>query len=80
MRDKFRMLNGETLPYPLFFPDATRGGVRQISLEDVKKVGLSGILVNTFHLLRLVGTEKTVEAGGVHKYLGWNGAMISDSG
>jgi queuine tRNA-ribosyltransferase len=80
MQDKFRKLDGTTLPYPLFFPDATRGEVRQLSFEDVKKVGLPGILVNTFHLLRLVGTEKTLEAGGIHKYLGWDGAMISDSG
>lgn len=80
MQDKFRKLDGTTLPYPLFFPDATRGEVRQLTLEDVKKVGLPGILVNTFHLLRLVGTEKTEAAGGIHKYLGWDGAMISDSG
>ncbi len=80
MQDNFRMLNGQTLPYPLFFPDATRGEVRQLTFEDVKMVGLPGILVNTFHLLRLVGTEKTVAAGGIHKYLGWDGAMISDSG
>lgn len=80
MQDKFRKLDGTTLPYPLFFPDATRGEVRQLTFEDVKKVGLPGILVNTFHLLRLVGTEKTEVADGIHKYLGWNGAMISDSG
>lgn len=80
MQDKFRLLNGKALPYPLFFPDATRGEVRQLSFQDVKNVGLPGILVNTFHLLRLVGTEKTLKAGGIHKYLGWDGAMISDSG
>ncbi len=80
MQDKFRLLDGKTLAYPLFFPDATRGEVRQLTFEDVKKVGLPGILVNTFHLLRLVGKEKTEAAGGIHKYLGWDGAMISDSG
>lgn len=80
MQDNFRLLNGHTLTYPLFFPDATRGEVRQLTFEDVKNVGLPGILVNTFHLLRLVGTEKTLAAGGIHKYLGWDGAMISDSG
>lgn len=80
MQKNFKKLDGTTLPYPLFFPDATRGEVRQLSFDDVKKVGLPGILVNTFHLLRLVGTEKTLEAGGIHKYLGWDGAMISDSG
>lgn len=80
MQDKFHKLDGTTLEYPLFFPDATRGEVRQLTFEDVKNVGLPGILVNTFHLLRLVGTEKTVTAGGIHEYLGWDGAMISDSG
>ncbi len=80
MQQNFRRLNGTTLPLPLFFPDATRGEVRQLSLEDVKKVGLPGILVNTFHLLRLVGTEKTLAAGGIHSFLKWSGAMISDSG
>lgn len=80
MQNNFNKLDGTTLPYPLFFPDATRGEVRQLSLEDVKNVGLPGILVNTFHLLRLVGTEKTLESGGIHKYLDWDGAMISDSG
>ena len=80
MQKNFRKLDEMTLEYPLFFPDATRGEVRQLTLDDVKKVGLPGILVNTFHLLRLVGTEKTLEAGGIHEYLGWDGAMISDSG
>jgi queuine tRNA-ribosyltransferase len=80
MQENFRRLDGTTLPYPLFFPDATRGEVRQLSFADVKKVGLPGILVNTFHLLRLVGTEKTLAAGGIHSYLKWDGAMISDSG
>ncbi len=80
MQQSFRRLDGATLPYPLFFPDATRGEVRQLNWDDVKEVGLPGILVNTFHLLRLVGTEKTEVAGGIHSYLKWDGAMISDSG
>ena len=68
------------LPYPLFFPDATRGEVRTLTWDDVKKTGLPGILVNTFHLIREVGTEKTMTAGGIRPYLGWDGAIISDSG
>jgi queuine tRNA-ribosyltransferase len=80
MQTSFRLLDGTTLPYPLFFPDATRGEVRQLTFTDVKSLGLPGILVNTFHLLRLVGTEKTEAAGGIRPHLGWDGAMISDSG
>lgn len=80
MQKNFRKIDGTTLPYPLFFPDATRGEVRQLSWEDVKRVGLPGVLVNTFHLLRLVGTERTELAGGIRSHLGWDKAMISDSG
>lgn len=80
MQDHFRKLDGTTLPYPLFFPDATRGEVRQLSWEDVKNVGLPGVLVNTFHLSWLVGTKKTEEAAGIRPHLKWDGAIISDSG
>ena len=76
----FRLIDGSTLPLPLFFPDATRGFVRELSWTDVKGVGLPGVLVNTFHLLREQGYEKTVEAGGVRGLIGWDGAIISDSG
>ncbi len=76
----FRLLDGTTLPLPLFFPDATRGFVRELSWMDVKRVGLPGVLVNTFHLLREQGYEKTITAGGVRSMIGWNGAIISDSG
>jgi queuine tRNA-ribosyltransferase len=80
MQDYFSRTDGSTLPYPLFFPDATRGEVRQLSWDDVRSVGLPGVLVNTFHLLRLVGTEQTEKAGGIRPYLKWDGAIISDSG
>jgi queuine tRNA-ribosyltransferase len=68
------------LPLPLFFPDATRGFVRELSFADVKAAGLPGILVNTFHLLREQGYAKTEAAGGVRPLIGWDGAIISDSG
>ena len=80
MQDKFRKLDGTTLPYPLFFPDATRGFVRELTFEDVKKVQLPGILVNTFHLLREQGYQKTEAAKGVRPLIGWDEAIISDSG
>ncbi|MFH2085675.1 MAG: tRNA guanosine(34) transglycosylase Tgt [bacterium] len=80
MQKNFRRRDGTTLPLPLFFPDATAGVVRQLSWDDVKKTGLLGILVNTFHLLRLVGIEKTLAAGGIRPHLSWDGGIISDSG
>ncbi len=80
MQKSFRLLDGTTLPYPLFFPDATRGEVRELSFDDVRAVGLPGILVNTFHLLREKGFEQTEKAGGIRDLLGWDQAIISDSG
>lgn len=80
MQKNFRRIDGTTLPYPLFFPDATAGFVRQLSWDDVKAVGLPGVLVNTFHVLRLVGTKTTEEAEGIRPHLNWDGAIISDSG
>ena len=65
---------------PMFFPDATRGFVRTLSNQDVRATGTQGILVNSFHLFRLVGYEKTIKAGGIRPYIGWKGPIISDSG
>ncbi len=76
----FRTLTGKMLPLPLFFPDATRGEIRELSFADVKKTGLPGILVNTYHLLREIGQNKTQEAGGIRNILGWDQSLISDSG
>ena len=80
MKNDFKLINGTALPLPLFFPDATRGFVRELSWDDVVGVGLPGVLVNTFHLLREQGYEKTIAAGGVRPMIGWDGAIISDSG
>lgn len=80
MHDMFHLRDGSTLPLPLFFPDATRGFVRELSWDDVRSVGLPGVLVNTFHLLREHGQEKTAQAGGARPMIGWDGAIISDSG
>lgn len=77
---QLRLRSGKSLALPIFFPDATRGEVRQVSWDDVRRVGLPGILVNTFHLLRLVGLQQTLSAGGIRPYLHWSGATISDSG
>lgn len=80
MINNFKMCNGDSLPLPIFFPDATRGYVRQLEWSDVRNVKLPGVLVNTFHLLREQGFEKTSASGGIRPLIGWDGAIISDSG
>jgi queuine tRNA-ribosyltransferase len=68
------------LPLPAFLPDATRAGVRAVDASDLQHVGVAGIVVNSFHLLRTPGARLIKEAGGIHRFMGWPGTVVSDSG
>jgi queuine tRNA-ribosyltransferase len=68
------------LTLPAFFPDATRAGVRTVDASDLRAVGVPGLVVNTFHLLRNPGTRLIKQGGGVHRFMDWHGPVISDSG
>jgi queuine tRNA-ribosyltransferase len=74
-----RTRRGE-LPVPTFMPDATRAGVRAASPDDVRGVGITALVVNAFHLLRRPGVKLIQQAGGVHRFMGWDGPILSDSG
>lgn len=78
--NEFRSLTGQTHPWPLFFPDATRGVVRTVDSQDVIGAKTPGVLVNTWHLYRELGKKVIQEHGGIRKFMGWPGAVISDSG
>lgn len=69
-----------TLPVPSFLPDATRAGVRGVSSEDLRTIGVEGVVVNAFHLLRRPGARVVQAAGGVHRFMDWTGPILSDSG
>ena len=69
-----------TLAVPTFLPDATRAGVRGVSSEDLERVGVEGLMVNAFHLLRRPGARAVQAGGGVHRFMGWSGPVLSDSG
>lgn len=75
----FRYLN-RRLKLPLFFPDATKGVVRTLDSQDLKKIKIPGVLVNTYHLYSLLGEELGGKFGGIREFMGWQGAVISDSG
>ncbi|MBN1591657.1 MAG: queuine tRNA-ribosyltransferase family protein [Candidatus Coatesbacteria bacterium] len=68
------------LPYPGFLPDATRGVVKSVSAEDLVEVGISGIMVNSIHLAGQPGVNAISRLGGIHKFMGWSGPVMSDSG
>jgi hypothetical protein len=53
-----------TLPVPVFLPDATRAGVRGVGSDDLRAVGIEGLVVNAFHLLRRPGA-RVIQAAGI---------------
>ena len=69
-----------TLPVPTFLPDATRAGVRGVSSEDLRHIGIEGVVVNAFHLLRRPGARVVQAAAGIHRFMDWDGPILSDSG
>jgi queuine tRNA-ribosyltransferase len=69
-----------TLAVPTFLPDATRAGVRGVSSDDLRRIGIEGVVVNAFHLLRRPGARVVQAAGGIHRFMDWDGPILSDSG
>ncbi len=69
-----------TLPVPTFLPDATRAGVRGLTSEDLRSIGVEGVVANAFHLLRRPGARVVQAAGGLHRFMDWDGPILTDSG
>ncbi len=65
---------------PVFMPVGTQGSVKTISNEDLVSSGAEIILGNSYHLYLRPGAELISEAGGLHKFIGWEKAMLTDSG
>lgn len=65
---------------PIFLPDATRGAVRFVTTEQLKNTETKGVVINTLHLLINIGPEKIMELGGMHRFMNWDGYILSDSG
>ncbi len=65
---------------PAFVPLATKGAVKTLEPRDVATLGYELILGNTFHLLLAPGPELVREFGGLHSFMRWDGAIVTDSG
>lgn len=65
---------------PVFFPVATDGAMRGLSLEDTRALGSRVLLCNTYHLHLQPGEEIVAAAGGLHEFIGWDGPILTDSG
>jgi queuine tRNA-ribosyltransferase len=68
------------LPVPTFLPDATRAGVRGVTSEDLRGIGIEGVVANAFHLRRRPGARVVQAAGGLHRFMDWDGPILTDSG
>jgi len=65
---------------PAFMPVGTLATVKTMSPEDLKEMGAGIILSNTYHLWLRPGQEIIKEAGGLHKFMNWDRAILTDSG
>ncbi len=65
---------------PAFIPLATKGSVRGLDTDEVAGLGYQLTLGNTYHLFVSPGPERIAAAGGLHGFMSWDGALITDSG
>lgn len=69
-----------TIETPAFIFCATKANIKGVTIDQVKAAGSQIILSNTYHLMLQPGSEVIKEAGGLHKFVGWDGPMFTDSG
>src|SRR6195952_5675065 len=65
---------------PAFMPVGTSGAMKGIHWRDVRDADTDIVLGNTYHLMLRPGAERIASLGGLQKFTGWNGPMLTDSG
>jgi len=65
---------------PFFMPIATKGAVKNMEPEDLRSVGAEIVLGNTYHLWLRPGDDLIARAGDLHKFMNWDGPILTDSG
>src|SRR3990167_1897639 len=65
---------------PAFMPVGTQGSVKAVSPRELEETGCQMILANTYHLYLRPGVEVIRELGGLHRFMGWRGSILTDSG
>ena len=73
-------LNHGTVETPIFMPVGTYGAVKAMSPEHLEQINAQIILGNTFHLWLRPGLEVMRKFGGLHRFIGWNRPILTDSG
>ena len=69
-----------TVETPQFMPVGTNATVKALSPDDIRTTGASIILSNTYHLYLRPGHERVERLGGLHRFMDWDGPILTDSG
>jgi queuine tRNA-ribosyltransferase len=72
--------NHGSVKTPSFFPVATQAAVKGLGPRELCEIGIDGLLVNAYHLYLRPGVEIIKKCGGLHKFMGFNKTIITDSG
>ena len=65
---------------PVFMPVGTQGTVKSLTPKDLEELGVSILLANAYHIYLQPGIEVVKELGGLHRFINWNGPILTDSG
>jgi queuine tRNA-ribosyltransferase len=68
------------VPTPAFMPVGTKGTVKAVDPEELRALGATIVLGNTYHLHFRPGDDLVAELGGLHRFMGWEGPILTDSG
>lgn len=79
MMKSFKTKHG-IINFPAFMPVATKGAIKNIAPDELKKIGAEIILSNAYHLMQRPGIDLIKKAGGLHKFMDWDGPILTDSG
>jgi queuine tRNA-ribosyltransferase len=69
-----------TVDTPHFIFCGTKAAIKALNVDQVRDAGAGMILANTYHLMLQPGAELVAKMGGLHKFMGWDGPMLTDSG
>jgi len=65
---------------PVFLPVGSQGAVKTLTPEEIKDIGIAMVVANTYHLYLRPGISVIEKMGGLHKFMGWDRAILTDSG
>src|SRR5947199_3161113 len=68
------------VPTPAFMPVGTKATVKTVDPDELRVIGTTIVLGNTYHLHFRPGDALIAELGGLHRFMGWDGPILTDSG